>query len=111
MDTQRLIRGLIAGDATAIGLLVERASTSDDPALLVAVALVVPSWHPVLERAEAAAERTRDRQLVAVAAAYLRGDADRALLLARDHLADHPDSLLVAHIADAAKPLQGKELS
>jgi hypothetical protein len=36
---------------------------------------------------------------VAVAAAYLRGDADRAALLARDHLADHPDSPLVAHIA------------
>lgn len=36
---------------------------------------------------------------MAVAAAYLGGDADRALLLARDHLADHPDSPLVAHIA------------
>jgi hypothetical protein len=31
-----------------------------------------------------------------------RGDADGALLLACDHLADHPDSLLVADIAAAS---------
>ena len=69
--------------------------------MLTAAALVVPSWQPLLARAAAAAEATRDRQLVAIAAAYLRGDADRALLLARDHLAEHPNSLLAAHIAAA----------
>lgn len=66
---------------------------------LVAAALVDPAWEDLLDRAAAAAVDTRDRQVVAVAAAYLGGDADRALLLARDHLADHPDSPLVAHIA------------
>lgn len=105
MDTtgsEQLIRRLIAGDATVIGVLLERAGTSDDPGLLVAAALVVPSWQALLGRAAASAEGARDRQVVAVAAAHLRGDAERALLLARDHLADHPDSLLVAHIAAAS---------
>jgi prolyl-tRNA editing enzyme YbaK/EbsC (Cys-tRNA(Pro) deacylase) len=37
----------------------------------------------------------RARRTIAVALAYLAGDPDRALLLARDHLAD----LLVAHVA------------
>ena len=43
-----------------------------------------------------------DSAVVAVATAHLRGDGDRTLLLARDHLAEHPDSLLVAHIAALA---------
>lgn len=98
-SSEQLIRRLIAGDASAIGALVERAETSDDPAVLTAAALVVASWQPLLARAAAAAEHTRDRQLVAIAAAHLRGDADRTLLLARDHLAEHPNSLLAAHIA------------
>ena len=97
----QLIRRFIAGDAEAIGVLVERSDTSDDPAVLVAAALVVPAWPLLLERAAACAVRGRDRQVVAVATAHLRGDTDRALLLARDHLADHPASLLVAHIAAA----------
>ena len=46
---------------------------------------------------------TRDRQLVAVAAAHLAGDPDRVDALARDHLVDHPDSILVAWIAGAAR--------
>lgn len=66
---------------------------------LVAAALDDPRWPELLRRAAAAAVDTRDRQVVAVARAYLSGDADRALLLARDHLADHPDSELVARIA------------
>lgn len=99
--SDQLIRRFIAGDPTATGVLIERADTSDDPAVLVAAALVVPAWRALLSRAARAAEGTRDRQVVAVAAAYLHGDAGRALLLARDHLADHPDSLLVAHIAAA----------
>jgi hypothetical protein len=69
---------------------------------LVADALVAPDWPPLLERAGSTATTTRDRQVVAVAAAYLHGDADRALLLARDHLAEHPGSVLVAHIAALA---------
>jgi hypothetical protein len=103
MDTtpaEQLVRRLTAGDAAALRTL---AVTSDDPAVLTAAALVTPDWQPLLARAAAAAGRTRDRQLVTIAAAYLRGDADRALLLARDHLADHPDSPLVAHLAAASQ--------
>ncbi len=100
--TDHLIRSLIADDATAIDLLVARSATSADPTVLVAAALVVPQWRDVLDRALAAAADGRDRQLVAIATAHLQGDPDRALLLARDHLAAHPDSLLAAHIATAS---------
>lgn len=44
------------------------------------------------------ARSTRDRQVAAVVAAYLAGEADRALLLAHDHLADHPDSPVVLRV-------------
>ena len=97
-----LIRGLSAGDATAIERVLAGAGTGAHPTVLVAAALVVPGWRDLLDRALAAADSDRDRQLVAIAAAHLQGDADRALLLARDHLAAHPDSLLAAHIAAAS---------
>ncbi len=73
----------------------------DDPAVLVAVALAAAD-RP-LERAAALAADARTRRAVAVALAYLGGDHDRALLLARDHLADHPADLLVAHVAALAE--------
>jgi hypothetical protein len=66
---------------------------------LLAAALYTPDRPDLLVRAAELATSTRDRQLVAIAAAHLQGDDDRALLLARDHLADHPDAVLVAHIA------------
>jgi hypothetical protein len=50
------------------------------------------------------AATTRDRQVVAIADAHLAGDADRVDALARDHLVDHPDSILVAWIAAAGPP-------
>jgi hypothetical protein len=99
---EQLIRRLIAADVEAVRVLVEQAETSDVPAVLTAAALVVPSWRPLLTRAAATAETTRDRQLVAIAAAHLDGDTGRALVLARDHLAAYPNSLLVAHIAAAS---------
>jgi hypothetical protein len=77
--------------------LLRRILTGDDPAVLVAVALAAAE-RP-LERAAALAVDARARRTVAVALAYLAGDPDRALLLARDHLADHPADLLVAHVA------------
>ena len=96
---EQLIRGFIADNAGTTDALLEAACTSRDPAVLVAAALVAPGRPDLLERAAAAATGIRDRQMVAVATAHLRGDDDRTLLLARDHLVDHPDSLLVAHIA------------
>ncbi|MCW0215839.1 MAG: hypothetical protein OJJ54_21010 [Pseudonocardia sp.] len=95
----QLVRCLVAGDPVAVRTLVDLARTGDDATVLVAAALVDPAWTALLDRAAALAANGRERQLVAVAAAYLRGDPDRADLLVRDHLADHPDSLLAAHIA------------
>ena len=98
-DPEKLIRDLIAGSDGSTAALREAARTSSHPAVLVATALMTPARPDLLDRAAAGANCTRDRQLVAIARAHLRGDHDRALLLARDHLATHPDSLLVAHIA------------
>ncbi len=52
-----------------------------------------------MARAGGIAATTRDRQLVAIAAAHLRGERDLVDALARDHLVDHPDNVLVAWIA------------
>ena len=73
-----------------------------DPAVLVAAALHAADGDALLARAAAAATTTRDRQLVAIAAAHLRGEHDVVDALARDHLVDHPDSVLAAWIADAS---------
>jgi hypothetical protein len=101
-NPEQLIRDLIADHAGTADAILAAASTSQDPAVLVGAALVAPGRPALLARAAASATCPRDRQLVAVATAHLRGDDDRALLLARDHLAEHPDSLLVAHIAALA---------
>ena len=98
-DPDQLIRDLIAGSDGSTAALREAARTSSHPAVLVAAALTTPGRSNLLARAAAAANGTRDRQLVAIAMAHLHGHHDRVLLLARDHLATHPDSLLVAHIA------------
>jgi len=92
MTSDPLIRRLIGGDP-ALAAALEK---SDNPEMLVAAAL------RLLDRAAAVAVTTRDRQLVAIAAAHLAGDADRVQVLARDHLADYPDNLLVAWIAHSS---------
>jgi hypothetical protein len=43
---------------------------------------------------------------VAIAGAYVAGDTDRVDALAREHLVDHPDDILVAWIAGQAKLLK-----
>ncbi len=101
MHAEQLIHQLVVGDAAAIAAIVEAARTSDDPRILVAAALFAPDAAGLLARAELTAATTRDRQLVAIAAAHRRGDRDLVDALARDHLVDHPDNVLVAWIADA----------
>jgi hypothetical protein len=64
----------------------------------VAAALVADA-PDILDRAARHAVTTRDRQLVAVAAAHLARDADLLDALVRDHLSDHPDNVLAAWIA------------
>jgi hypothetical protein len=101
-ESDQCIRQLIGGDAAAAADIVEQARTSGEPIVLVAAALIGPKAHDLLVRAAGLAVTTRDRQLVAVAAAHLAGDRDRVDALARDHLVEHPDSILVAWIAAAA---------
>ncbi|HTF11675.1 MAG TPA: hypothetical protein VK659_26210, partial [Asanoa sp.] len=67
--------------------------------LLVAAALVAGAPGNLLTRAAGTAVTTRDRQLVAIATAHLDGDKDRLDGFVRDHLAEHPDNVLVAWIA------------
>jgi uncharacterized protein YbaP (TraB family) len=99
---EQLIHQLVVGDAAAIADIVEASRTSDDPMILVAAALFATDGNDLLARAEGVAVTTRDRQLVAIAAAHLRGDRGLVDALARDHLVDHPDSVLVAWIAAAS---------
>ena len=99
-ETETLLRRLISGDQAAVAAVLAGARTSDTPALLVAAALISgDSDGLLLARAMTHATTTRDRQLVAVAAADLEGDHDLFDALIRDHLADHPDNVLAAWIA------------
>ena len=62
-----------------------------------------------LDRALVAASTSRDRQVVEIARAHLNGNNDLVDALARDHLVDFPDSLIVAWIAsDALERSRGK---
>jgi hypothetical protein len=99
------MRQLLSGDPAAAAAILDRATTSTDPLLLTAAALLAPDAALsglLLGRAGAVAVRPRDRQLTALAAAHLAGDRDRVSALAREHLLDHPDSVLAAWIAAGA---------
>jgi hypothetical protein len=101
---EHLIHHLVAGDASAIATIVEASRASDDPLILVAAALFAPDGGDgLVTRAGAVAATSRDRQLVAIATAHLRGDRELVDALARDHLVDHPDNVLVAWIAGASR--------
>jgi hypothetical protein len=76
---------------------------------LVLAALFAADADDLMAEAGEMAETTRDRQLVAIANAHLRGEHELVDALARDHLVDHPDNVLVAWIASASNA--NKELS
>ncbi len=98
-DTETLLRQVIGGDAAARADIIDRARRSDEAILLAAAALVDPAGADLLARAALSATTTRDRQVVAITAAHLTGDRDRVDALARDHLVDYPDSVLVSWMA------------
>lgn len=99
-ETAALLGRLISGDQAAVTAVRTRARTSDVPALLVAAAVISGDRDGLLlTRAATHAATTRDRQLVAVAEAYLGRDHARFDALIRDHLADHPDNVLAAWMA------------
>jgi hypothetical protein len=104
IDVEVLLRRLIGGDDTVPAEILERAQSDDSARLLVAAALVADEPGGFLTRATASATTTRDRQLVALATAHLNDKADLLDALARDHLSDHPDSVLAAWIAAQHAP-------
>jgi hypothetical protein len=99
---EQLLHELVVGDAAAIAAIVEASRASNDPTTLVAAALFARDGEGLMARAGRIAATTRDRQLVAIATAHLRGERDLVDALARDHLVDHPDNVLVAWIAGAS---------
>jgi len=101
--SEQLIHRLVVGDPEAIGSLLEASRTSEDPTVLVAAALFAPDRDSLIRRASEAATTTRERQLVAIAAAHLGGRPDLVDALSRDHLVDHPDNVLVAWIAGESR--------
>ena len=96
-----IIHRAIGGDVDAARWIRARCSTSSEPMLLTAAGLLDDDPAAV-ERSLTLRVTTRDRQVAAIAAAHLRGDHDLVDALARDHLVDHPDSVLVAWIASGA---------
>ncbi len=102
-NADQAIRRAIGGDPAAIAWIVDQAATTDVPILLTMAALL-GSDAAALERALQLAVEPRDRQVVAIARARLRGDRDLVDALARDHLVDHPDSYVVAWIAASGGP-------
>lgn len=102
-DTECLVRRLVSGDPAAVAAVVDAARTSTDPVVLAAAALWATHPHELLATAGEHAHETRERQIVAVVAAYVARDFGRVDDLAREHLVDHPDSVLVSWIAAEAR--------
>jgi hypothetical protein len=102
VEADTLVRQLISGDPAAAEAILARAITSTEPLVLTVAALLDPASPDLLVRATSTATRRQDRQLTALAAAHLAGDRDRVNALAREHLLDHPDSVLAAWIAAGA---------
>ena len=107
-DAGTMIRRAIGGDEDAIAWITGRAATSDDP-VVVTMAALLGSDAAGLDRAKDLAVTARDRQVVAIASAQLGGATDLVDALSRDHLVDHPDSLIVAWIAAGATSDTGRD--
>ncbi len=98
-----LLHRLVGGDPEAATEVLAKAATSDSPSVLVAAAMLTRNpYH--LHRATEVASGSRERQLVVLAGAHLRGESDLLDVLVRDHLADHPDHLMAAWIAGQPVP-------
>jgi hypothetical protein len=106
---EAMVRRAIGGDAEAGAWVVTHADSIDD-AILITMAALLERLPDRLDRAAAVAATSRDRQVVAIARAHLQHDRERVDGLARDHLVDHPDSLIVAWIAsDALGRARGRQ--
>ncbi len=103
-DPQQLLHQLAVGEPAYVTALVEEFRSSDDATTVAVVALFAPGADDLLRRARGLAQTTRERQIVTIAAAHLRGAHELVNALARDHLTDHPDSVVVAWIAARPHP-------
>jgi hypothetical protein len=101
MTDEEAVRRAMGGDVDAIAWLGQRAETTEDIDLLTMAALL-DDRDDRLDRAAALAVSSRQRQVVAIARAHRRGERELVDALARDHLVDFPDSVLVAWIAAAS---------
>jgi hypothetical protein len=93
-----MMRRTIGGDLEAAEWIANQSSAADGIAVLVVSALVTGDATR-LDRARATATTSRDRQLVEIAQAHLDARTDQVDALAREHLVDFPDNLVVAWIA------------
>ena len=93
-----LLHRLVGGDPHAADEVLTLAATTDSASVLVAAAMLSRDLHHLV-RATALATGARERQLVVLADAHVRGNTDLLDVLVRDHLAEHPDHLLAAWIA------------
>ncbi len=109
LDPAQVLHRLAVADPTVIVEIVAASRTSDDPMTLVVAALFATDADALMVRAGHLATTTRERQTVAIAAAHLNGDRDLVDALARDHLIEHPDSVLVAWIAGAGARSSGTD--
>jgi hypothetical protein len=96
-----VIRQAIGGDPEAATWIVAQADHSKS-ALVIAMAALLERLPGRLDHALTTALTSRDRQVVEIARAHLNGKSELVDALARDHLVDFPDSLIVAWIASAA---------
>jgi hypothetical protein len=102
---EQVIRRAIGGDAEAIAWISAHTGTTDTTAVVVMAALLERNTTR-LDSPRIVAATSRDRQLVTIARAHLGGDRDLVDALARDHLVEYPDSLIVAWIAsDGVTPI------
>jgi hypothetical protein len=92
------VRRAIGGDTESVAWIAEHGSGAEHVVVVVMAALLASDITP-LDRARKLAATGRDRQIVEIARAHLEGRTDQVGDLARDHLADFPDSLIVAWIA------------
>jgi hypothetical protein len=95
------IRRAIGGDGDAIAWIAGHADASGD-AIVIVMAALLDGQPSRLDRARAVAATSRDRQVVEIARAHLDGERELVDALARDHLVDHPGSLIVSWIASHA---------
>ena len=103
--TEQAIARIVSSDPLA-GLILESALRAEPNSaqLNAALALVGPKPLVALASAHQLARTRRDRQLTAIVAEQISGDMDRVRLLAREHLAEFPDDVLVSWLSGAVPP-------